>query len=70
MTRRRAVWERLDVTRAQSDWAVNRTDFLMDSIGAELSLKNLLANAYLQGVIDAAELMAQRKKPPPPTPKG
>lgn len=39
---------------------ITRTDFLVDGIGATMSLQDLLANAYLQGLIDASEVVAMR----------
>lgn len=54
-------WEWLTgITQAHRDLAVSRSEFLMDGIGANLSLRDLLANAYLQGLIDAAETIAMQ----------
>lgn len=58
MTRKpRLNWEWLTVTPAERDLARRRTDFLVDHIGSTLTIGDMLANAYLQGVIDAAETM-------------
>lgn len=48
--------ERFNVSRAQHDVALDRTDFLLQQ--PHRSLRDLIANAYLQGVLDAAETMA------------
>lgn len=56
--RRRAQHERLMITRDQRDLARRRTDFLLDGIGFSMTIPDLLANAYLQGLIDAAEAVA------------
>lgn len=62
MTRKPADWEWLTgTTPAQRDLAIRRSEFLVDGIGANLSLRDLLANAYLQGLIDASEVMAMRE---------
>lgn len=55
-------WEWISgITEQQRQLAIRRTDFLVDSIGANMSLKDLLANAYLQGLIDASEVMAMQE---------
>ncbi len=62
MSRRANNWEWLKgITQQQRQLAIGRTDFLVDGIGATMSLKDLLANAYLQGLIDASEVMAMRE---------
>lgn len=48
------------ITREHRRLAIERTDFLVGGIGATMSLQDLLANAYLQGLIDASEVMAMR----------
>jgi hypothetical protein len=63
MARKPKTWEWLTgITAAQRDLAIRRSEFLVDGIGASLSLRDLLANAYLQGLIDASEVMATRDR--------
>ena len=53
--------EQFTVTVAQRDLARGRTAFLLDGVGHSMPLIDLLANAYFQGLIDAAETMEMLK---------
>lgn len=53
-------WEWLKVTQAERQLARSRTDFLVDHIGSSLTIGDMLANAYLQGLIDASEVMVMK----------
>lgn len=58
MTRRpRPQTRDVKVTREQFDLAVRRTECLLDRIGMNMPLRVLLANAYLNGLADAAEVI-------------
>ena len=46
--------ERLDVTPDELAFMLRRTDFLLRHL--HIPFENLIANAYLQGVLDAAEV--------------
>jgi hypothetical protein len=49
---------RIEVTREQRELARDRTAFLTDRVGIRsMTLQDLLANAYVQGLIDAAEVV-------------
>ena len=50
--------ERIEVTRDQHRLALERTDFLLRM--TYRSLEDLLANAWVQGVIDAARTRAMK----------
>lgn len=50
--------ERIDVSRDQLDLARRRTDYLLNM--AHRSLEDLIANAWVQGVLDAGEHMAAK----------
>lgn len=53
--------ERIEVTREQHELALKRTSFLLHM--TDRSLQDLIANAWVQGVIDTTEhLMAHPEK--------
>lgn len=60
MKRPKPDWDWMSVTEEQRQLAIRRAAWLSDGIGANLAMKDLLANAYLCGVYDAAEVMAMR----------
>lgn len=59
--RKKSRCERFDVSQREHSIALDRTDFLLDQ--THRPLRDLIANAYLQGVIDAAETMADSSTP-------
>lgn len=61
MRRRGPAVDWFQVTREQRDLAVRRTEFLCDGIGMGLPFSELLANAYMQGLIDAVEVQQRSK---------
>ncbi len=54
-------YERFTVTHNEDRIARERTDYLLRMVDRPLS--DLIANAYLQGICDAAETMANRDPP-------
>lgn len=52
--------ERIEITRGDHAFIRGRVDFLATWPMTDRSLMNLLANAYLLGLIEAAEVMAER----------
>ena len=53
--------ERFTVTRGQHDLALDRVRFLAKWPMTDRKLTDLLANAYLLGIQDAAVVMARRE---------
>lgn len=56
--RRIARGERIDVKPEERALALRRTEFLLNM--THRSLEDLIANAWVQGVLDAAEHMAAK----------
>lgn len=53
--------EEIHITREQRQLARRRTAFLLDGVGVQsLTVADLLANAYVQGMADAAEYFGNR----------